>query len=375
MSMPAVVRITGGSGPAVVRVLPAGLSVTLPQALGTTASPTFVGLTLSGRSGDSGKLAVFGAGGAFGALTVGSGLSIVNGVLTATASGAGTVTSVGLSVPTGLSIANSPITTNGTLAITLTAGYGIPTTASQATWDTAYSERNQWDGSSAGLNAATGRATLGLGSAAQSATTDFATAAQGAKADTAVQPAGLSSYVQTSDARLSDARTPTAHNQAFSTITSTPTTLSGYGITDGFTQANVRATPITGFTRAAGTVAATDSILQAIQKLDGNDRAVPTQTLTYAATIDLDLAALTGTHQLLTLTGDVVFTTSNRALGRWVTLWIDPGASTRTLTFPPEWTFYSVKPGTQTANKRAVMALKANGTGVSDIHAAWKEAP
>jgi hypothetical protein len=35
------------------------------------------------------------------------------------------------------------------------------------------------------------------------------------------------------DARLSDARTPTAHNQAFSTITATPTTLAGYGITDG----------------------------------------------------------------------------------------------------------------------------------------------
>lgn len=34
------------------------------------------------------------------------------------------------------------------------------------------------------------------------------------------------------DARLSDARTPLAHNQAWSTITSTPTTLSGYGITD-----------------------------------------------------------------------------------------------------------------------------------------------
>lgn len=38
--------------------------------------------------------------------------------------------------------------------------------------------------------------------------------------------------VVTNDARLSDARTPTAHNQAFSTITSTPTTLAGYGITD-----------------------------------------------------------------------------------------------------------------------------------------------
>lgn len=37
------------------------------------------------------------------------------------------------------------------------------------------------------------------------------------------------------DARLSDARTPLAHTQAWSTITSTPTTLSGYGITDAQT--------------------------------------------------------------------------------------------------------------------------------------------
>jgi len=34
------------------------------------------------------------------------------------------------------------------------------------------------------------------------------------------------------DSRLSDARTPLAHNQAFSTITSTPTTLAGYSISD-----------------------------------------------------------------------------------------------------------------------------------------------
>jgi hypothetical protein len=193
MSSPAVVRITGASGPAVVRVLPPGVGITLPQALGTTASPTFVGLTLSGRSVDSGKLAVFGAGGAIGALPLGSGLSIVGGDLTATASGSGTVTSVGLSVPTGLSVANSPVTTAGTLAITFDTGYSIPTTARQGQWDTAYSESNRWDGSNTGLNAATGRASLSLGSAAQSAATDFATAAQGAKADTAVQPAGLAS--------------------------------------------------------------------------------------------------------------------------------------------------------------------------------------
>jgi cytoskeletal protein CcmA (bactofilin family) len=46
--------------------------------------------------------------------------------------------------------------------------------------------------------------------------------------------------VYTSDSRLSDARTPTAHNQAWSTITSTPTTINGYGITDAYTKTNLQ---------------------------------------------------------------------------------------------------------------------------------------
>jgi hypothetical protein len=53
----------------------------------------------------------------------------------------GTVTSVAMTVPTGLSISGSPITTSGTLAVSLASGYSIPTTSSQATWDTAYSLR------------------------------------------------------------------------------------------------------------------------------------------------------------------------------------------------------------------------------------------
>lgn len=53
----------------------------------------------------------------------------------------GTVTSVAMTVPTGLSVTGSPITTSGTLAVTLTAGYSIPTTASQTNWDTAYTNR------------------------------------------------------------------------------------------------------------------------------------------------------------------------------------------------------------------------------------------
>jgi hypothetical protein len=84
---------------------------------------------------------------------------------TATVSGAGTgtVTSVGLSVPSGLAVSGSPVTTSGTLAVTFASGHSIPTTASQANWDTAYSERRQWDGGATNLDAATGRTSLGLG--------------------------------------------------------------------------------------------------------------------------------------------------------------------------------------------------------------------
>ena len=75
---------------------------------------------------------------------------------------AGTVTSVAMSVPTGLSVSGSPVTTSGTFAVGLQTGYSIPTTSSQTNWDSAYSERRQWDGGSTNLVAATGRTSLGL---------------------------------------------------------------------------------------------------------------------------------------------------------------------------------------------------------------------
>lgn len=205
--------------------------------------------------------------------------------------GGGTVTSVGLTAPTGFSVSGSPVTTSGTLAFTFASGYALPTTAKQTEWDTAFSQTRQWSGGATGLVAATGRASLGLGTAALSASTDFAPAAQGvtngnshdhsggdgaqiaygnlsglptlgslaalstlgnitsagAIGSTATLPiitttggvlttgafgATAGTFCQGNDSRLSDARTPTAHNQAWSTITGTPTTLSGYGITD-----------------------------------------------------------------------------------------------------------------------------------------------
>jgi hypothetical protein len=43
----------------------------------------------------------------------------------------------------------------------MTAGYAIPTTASQTNWDTAFTQRLQWDGGATNLVAATGRTSLG----------------------------------------------------------------------------------------------------------------------------------------------------------------------------------------------------------------------
>lgn len=55
------------------------------------------------------------------------------------AGGSGTVTSVDMSVPTGLTIGGNPITGAGTLALTYTSGYSIPTTIKQNSWD------DKWD--------------------------------------------------------------------------------------------------------------------------------------------------------------------------------------------------------------------------------------
>jgi len=97
-------------------------------------------------------------------LTAGTNISIANtagGISISSSNPGGTVTSVGLSAPTGFAVSGSPVTGSGTLALSFSAGYSLPTTASQSNWDTAYSERRQWDGGSTGLVAATGRTSLG----------------------------------------------------------------------------------------------------------------------------------------------------------------------------------------------------------------------
>ncbi len=194
--------------------------------------------------------------------------------------GSGTVTSVGLVVPTGFSVSGSPVTVSGNITLSFAAGYSLPSNTSQANWDTAYSERLRWDGSSTGLNAATARTTLGLGSAAQSSTADFATAAQGALAATAVQPAaltsGLASKADLVDGVLPTSQLPTGIAPVSSINGQTGAVTLGTGDLDEsggnlfFTAARAIGTALTGFTSGAGTVSASDSILQALQKIVGN---------------------------------------------------------------------------------------------------------
>jgi hypothetical protein len=80
------------------------------------------------------------------ALTGGTGISISGTypnftITNSSPSSGGTVTSVAMTVPTGLTVSGTPITSSGTLAVSLQTGYSIPTTASQTNWDSAYNDK------------------------------------------------------------------------------------------------------------------------------------------------------------------------------------------------------------------------------------------
>lgn len=93
--------------------------------------------------------------------------------------------------------------------------------------------------------------------------------------------------------------------------------------------------------------------------------------ITYAATVNLDLAALDGQYRTISLTGDLTFTASNRAAGRTTVIRIIADASQRTLTFPADWKFLGTKPANIAASKTGVLSLTFFGTADSDCVAAW----
>lgn len=182
--------------------------------------------------------------------------------------GGGTVTSVGMTVPTGLSIAGSPVTGSGTLAVTLTAGYVIPT---QATLD--------------------------------------------AKLD-----ADLATEITTAKTSFSNSDRGILLDAAASDVPKT------------FTGAVMRTTPV-------GTGLAT------------------------TGTVNLDFAALVGSLQTITATGNITFTASNYAAGLAFELRIAAGGATRTLAWPATWVAYGAAlPTSLASGKILTVAIRSTGT-------------
>ncbi len=109
---------------------------------GYGAASTFTANNIAG--GAAGSIPYQTASGATSLLAKGSDgyiLTLASGIPSWAAAPATGVTSVSMTTPTGLSVSGSPITSSGTLALSLTSGYAIPLTSSQTNWDAAYTNR------------------------------------------------------------------------------------------------------------------------------------------------------------------------------------------------------------------------------------------
>ena len=89
-------------------------------------------------------------------------------------------------------------------------------------------------------------------------------------------------------------------------------------------------------------------------------------SITYAATINLDLSAFDGQTKTINLTGNIAFTVSNMAAGREFNLRIICDSTQRTLTFPTGWVFVCTKPSSIAASKTAKLSVECYGSNETD---------
>ena len=108
---------------------------------------------------------------------------------------------------------------------------------------------------------------------------------------------------------------------------------------------------------------------------DDGDFASATRTvgtgLGTSGTVNLDMASLHGTIQTVTLSGNVTFTTSNRAAGREVTLVLAAGGSSRTLVWPSWLAVGAALPTSLASGKTLVVSVTCtDSTDTATIAAA-----
>jgi hypothetical protein len=104
-------------------------------------------------------------------------LTLASGLPSWAAAPATGVTSVGMTTPTGLSVSGSPITSSGTLALSMATGYAIPATTSQTNWDAAYT--NRITSASSPLSISSNAISLGIVPIANGGTNSTATPTSG----------------------------------------------------------------------------------------------------------------------------------------------------------------------------------------------------
>jgi hypothetical protein len=97
---------------------------------------------------------------------------------------------------------------------------------------------------------------------------------------------------------------------------------------------------------------------------------INTDTLTYGGTTNIDMSSSVKTSCTVSLTGNITFTTSNKASGRTKHVRIICDGTARTFTFPA-WVWIGNAPTTIAASKTAVLVLMCYGSADTDIVAQY----
>jgi hypothetical protein len=256
----------------------------------------------------------------------------LQGIASGATANLGTVTEVALTVPSGLEISGSPITASGELAVVHASGFQAFTTA----------ESEKLQGVASGATANLGTVTaVALTMPSGLEVSGSPITASGELA--VVYASGVQAFTTAEANKLATVASGAQANEPTNLTYSGDTRFLGSSTGSGVTLPLVS-------TSTAGLQAATGF-----------------GTITYAATVDLDLAVLDGQANEIVLTGALGLTASNLAKGRWTSLLLDPGASERTITFPVDWRPVGPKPATIPANKIARLTLECWDTTASRV--------
>lgn len=143
------------------------------------------------------------------------------------------------------------------------------------------------------------------------------------------------------------------------------TTIAAKLNSSAFTDAAVTGKLLTGYSSGAGVVSSSDSILQAIQKLNGNIAAiVPSTSAISASDIDWSTLHTTGGLYTKTLSANTTFTFSNKAAGDTIVVRLTNTASNYTVTWPTVKWSGGTTPTMTTGAKSDVYTFIYDGTDV-----------